>query len=179
MDIVGHAQLVRDRQQQGVRFCDGLIFPELFDQYVGFGRVAPPEDRPGAARVVVVNDDCIVELDSLSALVLARGGDRVGAVTGLIVFADRPRIVNAAGLVIDQLGVATERFVGLPIEVAQETVDVFGGSGAFTAYCREMIDDIGGFDESFFAYYEDADVAWRARMAGWRCLFTPCARARQ
>jgi GT2 family glycosyltransferase len=38
-----------------------------------------------------------------------------------------------------------------------------------------MLDDIGAFDESFFAYLEDADVAWRARMGGWRCLYAPAA----
>jgi GT2 family glycosyltransferase len=38
-----------------------------------------------------------------------------------------------------------------------------------------MLDDIGGFDESFFAYLEDVDVAWRVRMKGWRCLYMPDA----
>jgi GT2 family glycosyltransferase len=38
-----------------------------------------------------------------------------------------------------------------------------------------MLDEIGGFDKSFFAYLEDADVAWRARMAGWRCVYAPSA----
>jgi GT2 family glycosyltransferase len=36
-----------------------------------------------------------------------------------------------------------------------------------------MLDAIGGFDASFFAFGEDADVAWRARMAGWTCLYVP------
>ena len=38
-----------------------------------------------------------------------------------------------------------------------------------------MLDAIGGFDASFFAFLEDADVAWRARMAGWRSLYVPGA----
>jgi GT2 family glycosyltransferase len=38
-----------------------------------------------------------------------------------------------------------------------------------------MLEQIGGFDTSFFAFVEDADVAWRARMAGWRCLYVPSA----
>jgi GT2 family glycosyltransferase len=127
--------------------------------------------------VIVVNDDCIVEPESLRALLEAADRDRIGSVTGLLVFADRPGIVNAAGLVVDQFGVASERFVGCPVEVAGETTDVFGGTGGFTAYRRAMLEDVGGFDESFFAYYEDADLSWRARMAGWRCIFTPRARA--
>jgi GT2 family glycosyltransferase len=40
-------------------------------------------------------------------------------------------------------------------------------------YRRAMLDAVGGFDPSFFAFGEDADVAWRARMAGWTCLYVP------
>src|SRR5947207_1075941 len=38
-----------------------------------------------------------------------------------------------------------------------------------------MLDALGGLDASFFAYLEDADLAWRARMAGWRCVLAPRA----
>ncbi len=40
-----------------------------------------------------------------------------------------------------------------------------------------MLESLGGLDVSFFAYLEDADLAWRARMAGWRCLLAPRALA--
>jgi GT2 family glycosyltransferase len=57
---------------------------------------------------------------------------------------------------------------------------VFGASAAAALYRREMIEDvsIGGefFDPDFFAYREDADVAWRAQLLDWRCLYTPHAR---
>ena len=59
---------------------------------------------------------------------------------------------------------------------------VFGASGAAAFYRRAMLDDIrvGNeyFDESFFAYREDADLAWRAQWMGWRCLYVPEARGR-
>jgi GT2 family glycosyltransferase len=38
-----------------------------------------------------------------------------------------------------------------------------------------MLDDIGLFDEDFFAYLEDVDLAWRAQWAGWRCVYAPDA----
>jgi GT2 family glycosyltransferase len=56
-----------------------------------------------------------------------------------------------------------------------ETTEVFGTSGGAALYRRAMLDAIGGFDTSFGVYLEDADVAWRARMAGWRCLLEPRA----
>jgi GT2 family glycosyltransferase len=56
---------------------------------------------------------------------------------------------------------------------------VFGATGAAALYRREMIRDIsyGGefFDPDFFAYREDADVAWRAQLLGWKCLYVPGA----
>jgi GT2 family glycosyltransferase len=58
---------------------------------------------------------------------------------------------------------------------------VFGASAAAALYRREMIDDIAidgsFFDPDFFVYREDADVAWRAQLFGWRCLYTPTAEA--
>lgn len=56
---------------------------------------------------------------------------------------------------------------------------VFGATAAAALYRREMIEDVsvGGefFDEVFFAYREDADVAWRAQLLGWDALYVPAA----
>ncbi|MBL8221978.1 MAG: glycosyltransferase family 2 protein [Bryobacterales bacterium] len=56
---------------------------------------------------------------------------------------------------------------------------VFGATAAAALYRREMIDDIAifgeFFDSDFFTYREDADVAWRAQLMGWRCIYTPTA----
>lgn len=57
---------------------------------------------------------------------------------------------------------------------------VFGATAAAALYRRGMIDDISlnneFFDPDFFVYREDADVAWRAQLMGWRCMYTPQAR---
>jgi len=56
---------------------------------------------------------------------------------------------------------------------------VFGASAAAALYRRQMIEDISVegdlFDPDFFAYREDADVAWRAQLLGWSCIYTPVA----
>ena len=58
---------------------------------------------------------------------------------------------------------------------------VFGASAAAALYRREMIEDLSEgaefFDPDFFAYREDADVAWRAQLLGWHCLYVPDAEA--
>jgi GT2 family glycosyltransferase len=57
---------------------------------------------------------------------------------------------------------------------------VFGATGAAALYRRSMWEDISVegqfFDEQFFAYREDADLAWRAQLMGWKCLYVPKAR---
>ena len=59
--------------------------------------------------------------------------------------------------------------------------EVFGASGAAALYRRAMLEDVRVlgeyFDEDFFAYREDADLAWRARLLGWSCLYVPTALA--
>jgi len=56
---------------------------------------------------------------------------------------------------------------------------VFGASAAAALYRRAMIEDVSVdgefFDTDFFVYREDADVAWRAQLLGWRCIYTPHA----
>jgi GT2 family glycosyltransferase len=59
---------------------------------------------------------------------------------------------------------------------------VFGATGAAAFYRREMYEHILAahgefFDESFFAYREDADLAWRSQLLGWKCLYVPKALA--
>jgi GT2 family glycosyltransferase len=59
---------------------------------------------------------------------------------------------------------------------------VFGASGAAALYRRAALEDIAYpcgevFDERFFAYREDADLAWRLQRRGWSCLYWPAARA--
>jgi GT2 family glycosyltransferase len=57
---------------------------------------------------------------------------------------------------------------------------VFGATAAAALYRRQMIENTSVlgefFDPDFFVYREDADVAWRAQLMGWRCIYTPLAR---
>ncbi|HJS99947.1 MAG TPA: glycosyltransferase family 2 protein [Terriglobales bacterium] len=61
----------------------------------------------------------------------------------------------------------------------QELQYVFGATGAAAFYRRAMVEKVSldgeFFDEDFFAYREDADLAWRAQLLGWKCLYVPAA----
>lgn len=55
------------------------------------------------------------------------------------------------------------------------TREVLAADGCAALYRREVLQQVGGFDENFFAYAEDADLGLRARRLGWRCLYVPGA----
>ena len=55
-------------------------------------------------------------------------------------------------------------------------VEIFGPSGGAALYTRDLLTRLGGFDSDFFAYLEDVDLAWRAQLTGYRCLYQPKAR---
>ncbi len=53
--------------------------------------------------------------------------------------------------------------------------EVFAACGAGALYRRKMLEDVGLLDEYFFLYYEDIDLSWRARLKGWKIMYTPHA----
>lgn len=145
---------------------------------IGFApAVSKGVQRTRSEWVALLNDDATVEPQAFARMLVAgNSADDVGSVAAQMRFFDRPEIINSAGIEVDRLGVAYDRLLGKPLSASEtQTVEVFGASGGAALYRRAMLDDVGGFDESLFAYLEDVDVAWRARMKGWRCLFVPDA----
>ena len=127
--------------------------------------------------IALFNDDCVAEPAAVSELLAAAASrPEVGSVAAKVLFTGERDTINSAGIEIDELGIAYERLLGAPAaEGGTEVSYVFGASGAACLYRRAMLDAVGGFDESFFAYLEDADLAWRAQMSGWRCVYAPRA----
>jgi GT2 family glycosyltransferase len=127
--------------------------------------------------ILLLNNDTTLEPQAVEAmLAAARGSDRVGSVAAQMRFAEHPGVINSAGIEVDRLGASAERFVGRPVEDSErEPVEVFGAHGGAGLFRREMLEEIGGFDDSFFFALDDVDVAWRARMRGWRCVYAPRA----
>jgi GT2 family glycosyltransferase len=131
-------------------------------------------DRSAAEWVLLLNNDATIEPDALVRLFELEIPDDVGTIAMQMRFVDRPQVVNSAGIGVDVLGVAYDRHLGTAAGgAASSPGEVFGACGGAALYRRAMLDDIGGFDGGIFLYLDDADVAWRARMAGWRALYVP------
>ena len=131
-----------------------------------------------AEFIVTLNNDTRVAPGWLAALVEAAESDpTVGMVASKMLFAGRPDTINSAGIALDPTGIAWDRLGGTPDDPGEKTpIEVFGPCAGAALYRRTMLDQIGLFDEDFFAYLEDVDLAWRARLAGWRCLYAPAGR---
>jgi GT2 family glycosyltransferase len=127
--------------------------------------------------VLLINNDVEVEPDAVEhMLTAARSASRIGSVAAQMRFANGRDTINSAGIGVDRLGIAFDRRLGEPVSTTEtDPVEVFGACGGAALYRREMLDEIGGFDPSFFFALDDADVAWRAQMRGWRCLYVPAA----
>lgn len=144
---------------------------------IGFAAAANQGFRAATAPfIALLNDDTRPDPRWLEALVQPMLADeRIGACASLLVFADRPATVQSAGIAMDRAAIAWDRLGGCPVAEAQQPGEVFGASGGAALYRRAMLDEVGLFDERFFAYLEDVDLAWRARTAGWRCVYVPVA----
>ncbi len=126
--------------------------------------------------VVTLNNDTVATPTWLAELVLAiESDDSVGMVASQILLNDRPQVIDSAGIEVDWTGTAWQRRRGESADGNDIWQEVFGPCAAAALYRRAMLDDIGLFDEDFFVYYEDVDLAWRAQNAGWRCLYAPRA----
>jgi GT2 family glycosyltransferase len=97
-----------------------------------------------------------------------------GAVASKMLLFDRRDTIHSAGDGYGSDGIPFNRGVWQRDEGQfDEPGWVFGGCGGAVGYRREMLEQVGMFDESFFMYCEDVDLNWRAQLAGWRCWYTP------
>jgi GT2 family glycosyltransferase len=127
----------------------------------------------------VMQDQCIREmLQVVDAC--SEQSSRVGSVAPKLLQAAAPTLLDSTGLFVDRRRCPFDRGQGeSDRRQYDQCLEVFGACGAAALYRRAMLEDVAPdgdyFDTGFFAYYEDADLAWRAQLRGWRCLYAPRA----
>jgi len=155
---------------------------------VGFAEAQNQGIRASRAEwVLTLNPDLLMEEDFVRRLVDAGELDaRAGAVCGKLLSIGKgfqplaERRIDSTGLFFTPTVRHFDRGSRELDDGAYDRAEyVFGACAAAALYRRQMIDDVsidgGFFDPDFFAYREDADVAWRAQLLGWRCIYTPAA----
>lgn len=132
--------------------------------------------RTSSPFVLTLNPDARVADDFLERLLPAFDDPAVGIASGKLYRPDG-RTLDSAGQLLGRSRQPVDRGYGLPDRgLFDRDEEVFGACGAAALYRRaalEAVADPGGevFDERFFAFFEDLDVAWRARRAGWKAVY--------
>lgn len=144
---------------------------------LGFGPAANIGIRAGSADFVsVVNSDANIEPSYFEAVIKQFADESVGMAAGLS--------MNPATGKLDASGASVDRGLSwLPLNVGAEPEVVDPENARIAAPCfdaivfrRAAIEEVGGFDEEIFAYWEDVDVTMRIRNRGWTVAVAPAAR---
>jgi len=100
---------------------------------------------------------------------------KVGVCAAKMLLADGR--INSTGICLSRSGAAWDRGMFEPdLGQYEAQEEVFGACAGAALYRKEMLNEIGLFDEDFFLYMEDVDLAFRARLAGWSCIYVPKAK---
>ena len=127
--------------------------------------------------IVLLNNDAQADSLCLEELVkVAEENPRAGMLACKIYLQGGSKIIDNVGHLIYRDGLNRGRG-RLEADLGQyeKIEEVFFPSGCAALYRREMLDEVGLFDEDFFAYGDDTDLGLKGRLAGWKCLYVPKA----
>jgi N-acetylglucosaminyl-diphospho-decaprenol L-rhamnosyltransferase len=148
------------------------------EQNLGFGGAV----NRGAAEaetsvLVLVNNDVVCEPEFIERICQPFAQTSVGMVAGVLVQAAAPGRIDSAGIEVDPTLRSFDYLWDRPLTELRRATDPLGPCGGAAAYRLSAFREAGGFDDAFFAYWEDVDLALRLRVAGWECRLAPDARA--
>lgn len=160
-----------EREYPGIRL-------KRLDQNYGFSRAVNEGLRMSEAPfVILLNSDTRVEAGFVGALVSAIKSDEgVFSVASKMIQMKRPDKLDGAGDLYSAFGWAYARGKGRSSEGYTKTAKVFSACGGAAIYRRSILDEIGWFDEFHFAYLEDTDIGYRARIMGYKNIYCPEAK---
>jgi GT2 family glycosyltransferase len=126
--------------------------------------------------IALVNPDAFPEPPWLETLLASAAAHPECRFFGSrLVSAADPEVLDGTGDVLHVSGMAWRRDHGSRGVVRDEEEEVFSPCAAAALYRRDVFLEVGGFDERFFCYFEDTDLAFRLRLAGHRCLYVDAA----
>jgi GT2 family glycosyltransferase len=166
--VDGSVAYVRDRYPDVVVIELGANTGFAHAANVGVGAAA-------GQLVALLNTDVVLAPDWLARMVAALDGDAAASsVACKMLQLGEPSIVYDAGDVLRRDGACEQRGrFGRDDGRFDAPGEVFGACAGAAVYRRDALAAVGGFDERYFAYLEDVDLALRLRLLGWRCLYEP------
>lgn len=170
----GSADLVAERFPEVVllRETENLGFAEGCNRGIA---------RSTGEWVAMLNNDTVADPDWARALVEAaeEAPPRCGMLQSLMLYRHRDGTVNSTGIELTRTGGGRDRDEGKRLPTSAEIEEIFCPTAGAAAYRRTMLEEIrlstGYFDKGHFMYFEDMDLGWRARLAGWSALYVPAS----
>jgi GT2 family glycosyltransferase len=152
------------------------IFPAVKIIELGENRGFTGGNSAGLKRacgdfIALVNNDVITEGDWLEKLIWPMLVDPSVGICASKLIVDGRDVIDSAGNGFTTGGAGFNRGFGADRQRFSISESVFGACGAAVLYRREMLDEIGFFDDDFFLYDEDIDLSFRAQLAGWKCWY--------
>lgn len=149
------------------------------DNNYGFAKAVNDGIKASKSEYVILfNNDAVAGRHMVGALTdrLERENDVFSAQAMMLQYNNR-KLIDSAGDYFCALGWGFARGRDEAAARYNEECDVFSACAGAAIYRRSVFDEIGYFDENFFAYLEDVDIGYRARLYGWRNVYEPKAKA--
>lgn len=127
--------------------------------------------------VILLNNDTVVKPGFVEALVETMEKDEnIFSASPMMLSMQDESIIDDAGDGYCLLGWAYARGKGKPAKNYEKPAEIFAACGGASIYRKSVFDEIGYFDENHFAYLEDMDIGYRARIYGYRNVYEPKAK---
>lgn len=126
--------------------------------------------------LITLNNDTIADRNWLRNLVKAAEAEKnIGSCSSKVLYLYNKDIIDTAGIAIYKDGHAQSRGSMEKASKYSKKEEVFGASAVAALWKREALEKTGLFDDLFFMYQEEVDLAWRLRYAGYKSMFVPDA----
>ncbi|MCR5527178.1 MAG: glycosyltransferase family 2 protein [Lachnospiraceae bacterium] len=145
------------------------------EQNFGFSRAVNEGIRASKTPyVLLLNNDIRTDHEMIGKLYdTIRESDKIFSVSAKMLQMDHPEKIDGAGDYYSAWGWAYARGKDKSAERYNRPCDVFSACAGAAIYRRSILDEIGWFDEFHFAYLEDIDIGYRARIMGYRNVYEP------
>jgi GT2 family glycosyltransferase len=126
--------------------------------------------------IALINNDALAEPQWVSSMVArAEADSSVAAVASIIIDGNQPELLDSCGVGIGLDGMSRQLMRGKPVPILTQPKEVLLFSGCACLLRTAALEEVGLFDENFFAYCEDTDLGLRLQRAGWKIVVAPGA----
>lgn len=163
----GSVEWLKEHEIPSVFLPDNIGFPGAVN--IGIKKAQTP-------YVILLNNDTEPKPDYIREMIrMIERSPKIFSVSSRILQLYHKELMDDAGDMYSLPGWAFQRGVGQPVTGYKRPCRVFAACAAAAIYRREVFEEIGYFDESHFAYLEDVDVGYRARIYGYDNVYCPAA----